>query len=255
SETGSIEVSGIANATGVTTANAFAVGGVGLAQAGLGADVDISASNAGLIDVGATANASAEEADAVALAGVGVIQAGIGGLTTAITFSTVDVSLTNAEGGSILVGAVANATAGDDTGFGYEADANAVAGAGVVQVAVNIDNGDALATLNNGGVVGVAATANGNAVTNTGDAIATAEAGPVFAQIAFAADEGSALAVVSNAGTMFVSADANVVADDVAVANAQAEGAAQFAIALDDNDHQAYAGFDNSGSFNVNASA
>src|SRR5690606_39058312 len=104
SATGSIAVSGIANATGVTTANAFAVGGVGLAQAGFGADVDISASNAGLIDVAATANASADEANASALAGIGVIQAGIAGNTATITTNIADVSLTNASGGSILVG-------------------------------------------------------------------------------------------------------------------------------------------------------
>src|SRR5690606_37162312 len=215
----------------------------------------ISASNAGLIDVAATANASADEANAFALAGVGVIQAGIGGLTTAVTLSTVDVSLTNAEGGSILVGAVANATAAGAAVFGIEAEATAIAGAGVVQVAINGNNGDALATLNNNGVVGVAATANGNGLgPNDVDAMAAAIAGPAFVQIAVAADEGSGLAVVSNAGTMFVSADANAVAQDIAIANAQANGGLQVAVALDDNDHQAYAGFDNSGSFDVNRS-
>src|SRR5690606_175275 len=149
---GAISVAVEADASAEEQANAFAIAGVGLAQAGFGADVDISASNAGLIDVAATANASADEANAFALAGVGVIQAGIGGNTTAITLNTVDVSLTNASGGSIMVGALANATAEGPAVFGIEAEATAVAGAGVVQLAINTEDGDALATLNNSGV-------------------------------------------------------------------------------------------------------
>ncbi len=285
---GSFGIGADADATGGDAGRAIAGVGLGVSQIAAGADANVALSNEGTaaeFDVNANANATGDD-DAVAGA---IISGGVLQYADADGTGKADAGLTNE--GSFAVAATADAVSPDGTAYAgagaivgvgqvawgstsahahltnagtmevgadagangaIEANANALVGVGVGQVAV-ADGGatgaDATAGLKNDGMLSVGATAAATAGTDDAGAVALVGAGAL--QVAVGTTETGAASFTNN-GTFEVGADAKADGgEDATAIGIVGIGQAQLVY----GDDVATAGLTNTGSMALTADA